>query len=296
MNLPLEESYRYCHEVSRSSGSSFYRSFTLLAPPRRRAMEALYAFARWTDDLSDREGSIAEKRERLEQWRNTLQQLNLSESSLNMTIAPLRDDSYRLWPALHDSILRYNIPVELLEDLIEGVLTDLDQVRLQTQDQLHRYCYCVAGTVGLACLHIWEGPVESIRPLAIDCGYAFQVTNILRDLLEDAQRGRIYLPAEDLQRFHCESVSWLSGNPAGNWNQLIAEYLQRAENAFQNSWRIHGDLQGDGKRMFSLMWHSYHTLLKQIARDPGQVWKRRTTVPSWKKVMLILSHFGPWRS
>jgi phytoene synthase len=295
MNLSLlSDSYHYCSEISRNSGSNFYRSFSLLTTPRRQAMEALYAFARWTDDLSDQAGTATEKRERLLQWRDFVKQLSSAPAQeLHISRHPQLGDSHRLWPALADSLERYRIPTNLLSDLVDGVMLDLDEVFLPNRNALNHYCYSVAGTIGLACLHIWDGPYQTMRAAAIDCGFAFQMTNILRDIREDAFRQRIYIPQESLEKYGCSREQWLLGIPSGNWTELLEDYLQMTEQAYHSGWQLHPHLASDGKKMFSLMWKSYHAILEEIRHQPAVVWKKRISVPMWKKAKLFLTHFGP---
>ena len=297
MTPELAASYQYCSMVAKESGSNFYRSFSLLEPERRQAMEALYAFARWTDDLSDQPGPPEEKRERLKQWQQELERHCQAGEVLGTNDEPsLNSTANMLWSALRDAQRRYQIPVAVLRDLIEGVVLDIDAVQIRNRQELEHYCYCVAGTVGIACLHIWEAPVDRLHNVAIDCGFAFQITNILRDVLEDARRNRIYLPQSDLETFRCDTTKWLHEHPDGNWLELIRMYAQEAEAAYQRSWEIHAYLPADAKKMFSLMWRSYHAILEEIQRHPDRIWKKRMSVPLWKKAKLFFTHFGPLSS
>lgn len=294
MTSELAASYQYCSTVAKESGSNFYRSFSLLEPQRRQSMEALYAFARWTDDLSDQPGLPAEKRERLKQWQQELERSCSTPGSFDNTHeSSINPQANLLWPALRDTQLRYRIPIAVLRDLVEGVLLDIDAVQIRDRQELEHYCYCVAGTVGIACLHIWEAPVERLHSVAIDCGFAFQITNILRDVLEDARRNRIYLPSTDLIAYQCDTQKWLHEHPDGNWLELIRKYAKEADSAYQRSWEIHAYLPNDAKKMFSLMWQSYHAILEEIQRQPESIWKKRLSVPLWKKAKLFFTHFGP---
>lgn len=294
MNDELAASYHYCSRMARDSGSNFYRSFSLLEPQRKQAMEALYAFARWTDDLSDQAGEPQDKATRLRAWQRELEsRYQASIEKNNGRESTVAFDDNQLWPALIDSMHRYRIPLQILLDLVAGVQLDVDSVRIETRSELERYCYCVAGTIGIACLHIWEGPVERLQSAAIDCGFAFQITNILRDVMEDARRQRIYLPQADLLEFQCDPLSWIAERPTGDWLGLIRRYIQAADSAYEKSWEIHAHLPPDAKKMFSLMWQSYHAILDEIAKQPELIWQRRLSVPLWKKAKLFFTHFGP---
>jgi phytoene synthase len=294
VTVDLTASYQYCATVARESGSNFYRSFSLLEPQRRQAMEALYAFARWSDDLSDQPGEAEDKRARLQNWQVELERHCNPAGPSGVSLESNSSGQVKyLWPALRDAQQRYHIPVEVLRDLVEGVKLDIDAVQIRDRKQLEHYCYCVAGTVGIACLHIWEAPVERLQTVAIDCGFAFQITNILRDVLEDARRHRIYLPQTDLHTYGCDAESWLKAEPVGDWLGLVRKYIEEADAAYQRSWEIHSHLPADAKKMFSLMWRSYHAILDEIQRQPDSIWKRRLSVPLWKKAKLFLTHFGP---
>src|SRR5438105_3636026 len=185
----LVRSYAYCERLARREAGNFYHAFRVLPRPQQRAMCALYAFLRVTDDLADAPGPAADKRARLADWRRQL------------TAALDGHDRHRLHPALRHTVQSYHIPRQYLDDVLDGVAMDLDPVHYPTFGDLYRYCYRVASAVGLACIHIWGFTDEQAKAYAEAAGVAFQLTNILRDLGEDAGRGRVYLPREDLERF-----------------------------------------------------------------------------------------------
>lgn len=343
-------SYDWCHRVSRSSGSSFYRAFGLLPQQQRRALFALYAFARITDDLSDEvsdevsyhvthndrdeghstggetlpDSKHASRTERLMAWQSMLRQ-QLARDIPRLDASPaasqfsLGDPNHRsesfspipvpavqhkqlcktiaqgpssdavtaslsqydwLWPALHHTVVTYQIPVRLLDELVAGVVMDLQAVRLADWPAVDEYCYRVASTVGLACTSIWQARPSLPQQAAIDCGLAFQLTNILRDLREDAQRDRIYLPIDQLQRFGCDTDSWLAGKPRGEWLQLVSSVLERARALYHSGARTVDHLPPHGARMFALMWSSYRHLLEAIEHNKEHLWSdRRVRVP-----------------
>src|SRR5882724_2954010 len=183
----LAESYSFCRNVARTRAKNFYYSFVLLPSEQRNAMCAIYAFMRYCDDLSDEPGAT---REPLERWR----------IALDRALAG-RYDAHPTLPAFHDTVQRYKIPAQYFHEMIDGVSSDLQPRRIQTFDQLYRYCYQVASVVGLTTIHIFGFDSREALPLAEKCGVAFQLTNILRDVREDVERGRIYLPQDDLKRF-----------------------------------------------------------------------------------------------
>ncbi len=189
MNETLAASYVHCQRIARRSGSSFYYSFLLLPKEKRLAMCALYAFLRRTDDLADSALPLEERTRALTSWRQ----------SLNLALAGHCDDP--LLPALADVVSEHAIPLEYLTAAIDGAEMDLRPVRFDSFADLEKYCELVASMVGLACLKIWGCQAAAAEGPARCCGVAFQLTNILRDLGEDARRDRVYLPLEDLARF-----------------------------------------------------------------------------------------------
>ena len=196
--ITIEESYQYCLRVARTRAKNFYYSFVLLSAQQRKAMCAIYTFMRYCDDLSDEPGA---SKAAVERWRADL------EEALEG-----RFTDHPVWPAFHHAVRRFGIPHEYFRQMIDGISSDLGPRRLETFDELYRYCYQVASVVGLTIIHIFGFDTQSALPLAEKCGVAFQLTNILRDIREDAERRRIYLPAEDLERFGVTEGDLRSGN------------------------------------------------------------------------------------
>src|ERR1051326_7702867 len=187
--MTLEESYSYCERVARTQAKNFYYSFLLLSRPQRQAMCAIYAFMRYCDDLSDAD-DVADRPLAIRHWQEDLDAALAGHAPENA-----------LWPAFSDTIARYRIPHQYFHDMIQGVSSDLQPRRIQTFEELYDYCYHVASVVGLTIVHIFGFNNPEALRLAERCGVAFQLTNILRDVREDAALGRVYLPAEDLERF-----------------------------------------------------------------------------------------------
>ena len=192
--MTLDESYAFCERVARTQAKNFYYSFLLLSRPQRQAMCAIYAFMRYCDDLSDAEG-VSDRAGAIAQWQADL------DSALAGN-APEHSPQHAVWPAFSDAVARYRIPHEYFRDMIRGVSSDLEPRHIQTFQELYDYCYHVASVVGLTIIHIFgfDNPAARLQ-LAERCGVAFQLTNILRDVREDAEHGRVYLPEEDLVRF-----------------------------------------------------------------------------------------------
>ncbi|HEY8665875.1 MAG TPA: phytoene/squalene synthase family protein, partial [Tepidisphaeraceae bacterium] len=199
--LSAEESYAWCHELMRSAARNFYYGMRLLPEAKRQAMYALYSFMRLIDDIADEPGAAAAERvKKLESWRKDLHAAVKGETH-----------SHPLWPALADTIARFAIPIKLLDEAIDGQLQDLVQSAYTTFIDLYGYCYRVASTVGIAAIHIFGFRDRKAVALAEERGIAMQLTNILRDIREDAARGRRYIPIEDCARFGCDDWSFGTG-------------------------------------------------------------------------------------
>lgn len=178
-----------------------------------------------------------------------------------------------LWPALADAVETFDIPTELLHAIIEGVRRDVYPTPPADWPELVDYCYHVASAVGLACVHIWKQEPEIPTQAAVDCGIAFQLTNILRDVAEDARQGRLYLPLTELQRFQIDPDQWLNGQPNGRWPELIEHVAHRAEEYYQRGWPTIESLSPRSRRMFSLMWCSYRMLLGRVVARRHRLWQ-----------------------
>ncbi len=292
----IRDSYSWCRQLCRQSKSSFFASFGLLDPPRRRAMYALYAFARITDDLGDSLEPASLRRQQLEAWRKTLQQrlLTTSNGEPPQHSQPWLARYASLWPGLHDAVTTFDIQPQLLLDIVHGVCMDIDHRPPNDWEQLQDYCYHVASAVGLACGQIWRAVDPLPTDSAIQCGIAFQLTNILRDLGEDARLGRIYIPLSELERFGIDRQRWLAGAPDGRWRELVDSVAAEAARKYELGWPTINALTPRSQRMFSLMWHSYRQLLSRIEADKQAVWSQtKIRLPFTARLSLLTSHSLP---
>jgi phytoene synthase len=280
LTLALEASYQACQRLTRRTARNFYYSFLVLPRDKRRAMSALYAFLRHTDDLGDDPAPLAQRRDALDRWR----------ASLDAALAGQFDSP--ILPALVDTVRRYRIPPQYLYDVIAGVRMDLDGRVYETFDELLDYCRHVASVVGLACIHIWgfSGGDEATSA-AQQAGIAFQLTNILRDLKEDVQNGRVYLPNEDLRRFDYSVDDLRAGLRDERFARLMQFEIDRAEQCYHNAAHLAGYLDRDGRAALGAMTAIYHGLLNEIRRRDGDVFTRRVALSPWRKLTIAARWF-----
>lgn len=303
----IATSYRQVKKIARQSRSSFYRSFWLLPPEKRRAMCALYAFARITDDIGDCDAPVSLRRKWLQWWRQTTAINLLADPADAVCVIPdglplstaqwpvdLQTRAVDVLPAMRDAAARFEIPSRYLLEIVDGVLADQKKTRFDTFEQLEHYCYLVASAVGLACLHIWGFQAPLPTRAAIDCGLAFQLTNILRDVSEDAKRGRIYLPQQHWHQHGLCEDDLLKPRPGDRLRCLILDEVRRASDLYDSGWNVWDSLHPDGRPMFSMMWRTYRRLLTRIEADPNGVLLRRVSLTTAERLNLVSSHFiGP---
>jgi 15-cis-phytoene synthase len=274
MTPKLEAAFAACRGVVRRSSSNFACIDWLLPLDQRRGTEALYAFARRCDDIADSSEPLDDRRRRLAAWRK-----QLGEALAGHTDEPIL-------AALADTVSRFVVPQHLLWRILDGVEMDLNQTSYASYGELRRYCEHVASAVGLACLAIWGcRSDEAILPAA-DCGVAFQLTNILRDLQEDGRQERVYLPHDELARFGVAPVDWLGPVGTTNLRRLLEFQCQRASGLFDAGLRTEKHLDAGPKRVFHLMWTTYRSILARIERDPLVVLRRRVRLSPPQKLWL----------
>lgn len=279
--LSLSASRDWCCALARRTAGNFYYSFLALPAAKRADMCVLYAFMRVSDDLGDEPGQTPEQRAvALRDWREMLQ-LALHHDTAD----------HPVFPALMDVIRRYAIPAEYFSAVIDGIEMDLQPVEFSTFAELQRYCYHVAGVVGLCCIHIWGFHDERAKASAIDCGLAFQLTNILRDLGEDSDLGRLYLPTEDLQRFGYTRED-IAGRVRDERFQALMEFeTRRAWDYYARAERLYGYLDVEGQPILRAMMKIYGGLLARIERLDYDVYTRRISLPRWRKLWIAFQAF-----
>jgi len=274
--VTLAHSFAWCERLARREAANFYHAFRLLPRGQRLDMCALYAFLRVSDDLVDAPGPADDKRQRLDVWRQRLDR------------ALAGDYSHPLHPAFHETVRTHAIPHEYLHAALDGVAMDLDVSSYDTFDDLYLYCYRVASVVGLSCLHIWGFTQEKARHYAESAGVAFQLTNILRDLAEDAGRGRVYLPAEDLERFGYRREQLCRGERGERFEALMRFEAERAGRYYDAAAPLVPLLPPPGRSVFLVMLRTYRGLLDAIARQNFDVFTGRVRVSRWYKLWQVL--------
>lgn len=270
----VDASYRYAARLTRAKARNFSYSFYFLTPERRRAIAAVYAYSRRLDDCVDAavEGSVdaAEARRGLSRLRSLL--------------AAPGDDP--LGPALADAIRRFSIPTQPFHELIAGMEMDLERSRYRTFEDLKLYCYHAASTVGLICIEIFGNDGTAARAPAVDLGIAMQLTNVLRDIPEDARRGRIYLPGEDLERFGYGEDQLSRGVVNDSFRELMAFQVARARDYFARSARLLPHLRPESRRCPALLGRFYLAILARIEGAGYDVFRRRPSLPLARKLAL----------
>jgi phytoene synthase len=276
----IEESYAHCRAVAKARARNFYYSFILLPEEKKNAMCVMYAFMRYCDDLSDEPGA---NRASIERWRNALHDALAG-----------RPDSNPTWPAFLDTVDRYTIPREYFHEMIEGVASDLDTRRIQTFGELYQYCYRVASVVGLTTIHIFGFTSSDALQLAEKCGVAFQLTNILRDVREDALMGRIYLPGEDLVRFGVSAEDLTGARRTERFGRLMEFETARARRYYEESAPLLRMVEPDSQASLWAMIQIYSRLLEHIHASPFDVLNRRISLSPAEKLWIVLRALVGW--
>ncbi len=266
---------QYCQQKASSSGSSFYYSFIFLPRKQREAIVALYAFCREVDDIADECSDVNLARTKLSWWRNEIK--NLFHGN------PQHPVSH----ALHEHLATFNLSEELFLEIIDGMEMDCDQNRYASFKELQLYCYRVASAVGLLSASIFGFSNRNTLKYAHDLGMAFQLTNIIRDVGEDARRNRIYLPQEEITRFGLTENDILAGNESEKVRSLIDYQIERAETFYDKALNHLPKEDRHSQRTGLMMAAIYRTLLREIKADGSQkVLNSKTSLGGLRKLWL----------
>lgn len=264
----------YCQAKAASSGSSFYYAFRFLPEAQRRAIVALYAFCREIDDSVDECSDPGVARTKLHWWRSEIERVFEHRPE------------HPVGKALAEQIGRYNLPKEYFLEIIDGMEMDLDQHRYAAYKDLGLYCYRVAGVVGLLSAEIFGYQNRQTLKYAVELGQAFQLTNILRDVREDARRGRIYLPHEELQRFNVKEQDILSYQHTSQVQALLESVLQRARAQYASALNLLPDEDRHAQRAGLIMAAIYKATLDEIECDGLHVLERRVSLTPLRKLWI----------
>ena len=294
MNHQLSHAYAVCKGVARRAAKNFYYGFLVLPSEKRNALCAVYAFMRHADDISDDPNlDPQQKREKLGEWLQAANSVFAGQAT---------DDPVLL--ALADTQRRFKIPPQLFEKLVQGTSMDLDiplsgevpAVVCATFDDLKHYCYYVASIVGLVCIRIFGYEDKKAEFLAEDCGLAFQLTNIIRDVKEDAGLGRIYIPEEDLARFNLApnelAPSGLSEADKSQQLRPVLEYeADRARRYYESAQWLMELIEEDSRPALWVLVEIYSRLLKKIAARNYDVLTERVSLTFWEKLRVLSRGF-----
>lgn len=290
--LQLRAAYGVCRHIARSAAKNFYYGFLVLPAAKRNAVSAVYAFMRHADDISDDPSIPAQqRREKLDDWINALRRVVAGEPT---------DDPVLF--ALADSQKLYKIPIELLEKLVHGTAMDVPQpgvapkpalgaepaqLQYDTFDQLYDYCYHVASVVGLICIRIFGYRDSRAEKLAEQTGVAFQLTNIIRDVKEDAEMGRVYLPKEDLARFGVEARSLTNGTASAQLRPVLEFEAERAREFYRAADELLPLVDEQSQPALWTLVEIYRRLLEKIAARNYDVFAQRVRLSTAEKLAVL---------
>ena len=269
----LRKAYKQAEKITTQHSKSFYFASGLLPEEKRSAVRALYAFCRTVDDIVDK-ASDAEQDAQLEYWRAMVETASFKDNDL-------------VAAAWADTLTRYHIPPHYALQLIDGVARDLFQVRYQTFEELATYCYSVASTVGLMSMFIVGFHSHEAVPYAIKLGVALQMTNILRDVGEDYNNGRLYLPREELAFYGILESDIAQGRVTENWRQFMRFQIDRTRQLYKESWDGVKMLEREGRFAIGAASVFYEGILDEIEKNDYNVFSLRASLSTWGKASRI---------
>jgi len=284
----LVMAYSVCKGITRMAARNFYYAFLVLPRRKREALCAVYAFMRRCDDITDNPKiSLSERRQQLETWLDALHRAQQGNPT---------DDAILL--ALTDAQRRYAIPAGLLDELAQGTAMDVEEAEASMQtaagvihygnfEDLRLYCYRVASVVGLVCIHVFGYRDPAAEPLAERCGLAFQMTNIIRDVKEDAGLGRVYLPEEDLAKFNLTLSDVLTVSDPSRLRPVLALEADRAREFYASGEELIPYVSEDSQPALWVLITIYRGLLEKIALKGYDVFTTRVALSTWEKLRIL---------
>jgi phytoene synthase len=280
MATELDHAYDHCQRIAKEHAKNFYYAFKTLPTDKRRAIYATYAFCRLCDDIADEEMPLDEKGRQFAATRRLL------------------DDSMRgnsdgpVFTALEDAANAFGISKEYFEEILQGVEMDLMKTRFANFEELRAYCYKVASVVGLVCIEVFGYEDPRAKEYAIDLGLAMQITNILRDVKEDAERDRIYLPLDEIERFGYSVEDLMTGVVNEPFRRLMTHQALRARAYFDSSKRLLPLIDQESRVCPAVLHGVYSALLDRIEASGFEVFERRIRVGTPKKLMITARHWA----
>jgi phytoene synthase len=281
--------YSVCKGITRTAARNFYYAFLVLPRRKRQALCAVYAFMRRCDDIADDPTlSLPDRRQKLATWLDALHCAQQGHPT---------DDPIFL--ALTDAQRRFSIPAGLLDDLATGTAMDIEEplaqsteastltVQYKTFEDLRLYCYRVASVVGLVCIHIFGYRDPAAEPLAERCGLAFQLTNIIRDVKEDASLGRVYLPEEDLSKFNLSAADLFNAPEVARIRPLLALEADRAREFYTAGDQLLAYISEDSQPALWVLVNIYRRLLEKIGEKQYDVFTAKVTLSTWEKLRVL---------
>jgi len=283
--LQLRAAYSVCRHIARSAAKNFYYGFLVLPSHKRDAICAVYAFMRRADDISDDPSlPLEQRRDKLDALLCSLRRVAEGEKT---------DDPVLM--ALADTENRFNVPVQLLEKLVHGTLMDVPPgeaaLQYETFDQLYDYCYHVASVVGLICIRIFGYRDPAAEKLAEQTGVAFQLTNIIRDVKEDSQMGRVYIPREDLDRFGIDAQVLVNGSAAVLTRPVLALEADRAREYYRSAKQLLPLIDDDSQPALWTLVEIYRRLLERITQRDYDVFSQRVSLGTGEKLSVLAKGF-----
>ena len=275
--MDLREAYEQCRRVTRRSAKNFYYAFLTLPSAKRRAIYATYAYCRMCDDIADEDLPTKQK---MELFSDIRRRLCLMQSN---------GSDHPVFSALGDTVERNGIPLRYFEEILEGVEMDLTWSRFRNFEELREYCYKVASAVGLVCIEIFGYRDARAREYAVDLGLAMQLTNIIRDVKEDAERDRIYIPLEEMHAFGYSEDELLSGVMNEPFRMLMRSQAARAREHFERGRRLLPLLSGASRACPAVLHDIYSALLDQIERGGFRVFDGRASLNTRRKLFIMAS-------
>ncbi len=271
----LELAYSHCQRITKENARNFYYSSWLMPPAKRRAMCAVYAYCRLCDDIADGELPLDKK------------YLGFEEVRQNLRASELSGKDAQIYRALRDAAQNFRIPHSYFEEILQGVEMDMVKDRFASFDELQEYCYKVASVVGLVCIQVFGYKDPKAKEYAIDLGLAMQLTNILRDVKEDVERGRIYIPQDEMAQFNYTEDELRKGALTDEFKALMAYQAARARGYFDSGRRLFPLISSDTRACLMLMHATYSGILNRIERSGFDVFERRIGLSAGAKLVLL---------